>query len=58
MIQNWHRDEGPCIALGTEGAFDDIHLFGPCVAYEDGVYPMCYSGSRLILDHIESEFVL
>ena len=46
MIQNWQRDEGPCIALGPEGAFDDMHLFAPCVAYEDGVYSMWYSGSR------------
>ena len=46
MIQNWQRDEGPCIALGSEGAFDDMHLFAPCVAYEDGVYSMWYSGSR------------
>ena len=46
MIQNWNRDEGPCIGLGVEGAFDDMHLFAPCVAYEDGVYSMWYSGSR------------
>ena len=46
MIQNWQRDEGPCIALGSGGAFDDMHLFAPCVAYEDGVYSMWYSGSR------------
>ena len=23
-----------------------MHLFAPCVAYEDGVYSMWYSGSR------------
>ena len=46
MIQNWQRDQGPCIALGTEGAFDDMHLFAPCVACEDGVYSMWYSESR------------
>ena len=26
MIQNWQRVEGPCIALGSEGAFDDGSL--------------------------------
>ena len=43
MIQNWQRDEGPSISLGSEGAFDDMHLFAPCVAYEDGVFSMWYS---------------
>ena len=49
--------------LAAAAAFDAEvgqarEAFGPCVAYEDGGYSMCYSGSRLILDHLESEFVL
>ena len=46
MNQYWQRAEDPCIALGTEGAFDDMHLFAPCVAYEASAYTMWYSGSR------------
>ena len=46
MSQPWRRDDGPCIGLGAPGAFDDMHLFAPCVAYEHGVYSMWYSGSR------------
>jgi len=46
MPQSWRRDDGPCIGLGTPGAFDDMHLFAPCVAYEHGVYSMWYSGSQ------------
>ena len=38
MAQNWQRDDGPCIGLGETGAFDDMHLFAPCVAYEKGIY--------------------
>lgn len=45
--QDWHRDaEDPCVALGPEGAFDDMHVFAPCVAFEHGQYRMWYSGSR------------
>lgn len=45
--QNWQRDgEGPCIALGEAGAFDDMHVHAPCVAYENGVYRMWYCGAR------------
>ena len=46
MIQNWRRDDGPCIGLGETGDFDDMHLFAPCVAYENGIYSMWYSGSQ------------
>ena len=48
MIQNWHRDEGPCIGLGVEGVFDDIHLWEndrlvyPTVVSIDGEYWMWY----------------
>jgi hypothetical protein len=46
MAQNWQRDDGPCIGLGETGAFDDMHLFAPCVAYEKGIYSLWYSGSQ------------
>ncbi len=45
--QQWQRDgEGPCISLGPPGAFDDAHLFAPCVAFDGNVYRMWYCGSR------------
>jgi len=45
--QRWHRDsEGPCVSLGTAGEFDDMHIFAPCVAYENGCYFMWYCGSQ------------
>ena len=45
--QGWQRDaEGPCVSLGEAGAFDDTHIFAPCVAFEDGVYRLWYCGSQ------------
>ena len=45
--QNWVRDsESPCVSLGPQGDFDDMHIFAPCVACENGVYRMWYCGSR------------
>jgi len=45
--QKWIRDaEQPCLSLGAEGAFDDTHIFAPCVAFEDGRFRMWYCGSR------------
>ena len=45
--QGWVRDTpGPVLSLGTPGAFDDMHIFAPCVALEDGQYRMWYCGSR------------
>ncbi len=45
--QNWIRErDEPCISLGEPGAFDDRHVFAPCVAHESGEYRMWYSGSR------------
>ena len=45
--QEWRRDTaGPCLSLGAAGAFDDTHIFAPCVAFEKGRYWMWYSGSR------------
>ena len=45
--QAWRRDtDGPCVSLGAAGAFDDMHIFAPCVAFENGRYSMWYCGSR------------
>jgi predicted GH43/DUF377 family glycosyl hydrolase len=45
--QDWRRDvDGPVVSLGQGGAFDDMHLFAPCVALERGRYLLWYSGSR------------
>jgi hypothetical protein len=46
-IQQWQRDSNsPVISLGQTGSFDDMHLFAPCVIYQNGVHSMWYSGSR------------
>jgi len=45
--QDWQRDcDGPIVSLGEPGAFDDTHIFAPCVAFEQGRYCMWYCGSR------------
>src|SRR5262245_28531310 len=45
--QTWQRDsEGPIVALGRAGEFDDMHIFAPAVAHEDGRFLLWYSGSR------------
>lgn len=45
--QAWERDtRGPLLALGAAGDFDDMHLFAPAVALEQGRYLLWYSGSR------------
>ena len=45
--QNWERDtDSPCISLGSPGAFDDAHIFAPCVAFENESFSMWYCGSR------------
>jgi hypothetical protein len=45
--QNWKRDRAdPCLSLGSPGAFDDTHIFAPCVAFEDGEFSMWYCGSQ------------
>lgn len=45
--QHWQRNgDQPCIALGEEGAFDDTHIFAPCVVLEDGCYSLWYCGSQ------------
>ena len=44
--QRWERDtEGPVIALGRPGDFDDTHVFAPCVALEQNRYSLWYCGS-------------
>ncbi len=45
--QSWRRDsDRPCVSLGAPGAFDDTHIFAPCVILEDGTYSLYYSGSQ------------
>ena len=45
--QEWTKEtDGPVLALGDTGAFDDMHIFAPCVAYEDGAFFMLYPGSQ------------
>jgi predicted GH43/DUF377 family glycosyl hydrolase len=45
--QDWKRDmEGPIVSLGSEGQFDDRHIFAPAVALEEGRFWLWYSGSR------------
>jgi predicted GH43/DUF377 family glycosyl hydrolase len=45
--QEWRRDTaGPVVSLGEAGAFDDRHLFAPCVMLEDGTFWLWYCGSR------------
>lgn len=45
--QDWQRDtDGPVLALGSPGTFDDTHVFAPCVALENGAFRMWYCGSR------------
>jgi predicted GH43/DUF377 family glycosyl hydrolase len=45
--QDWQRDgDSPCLSLGSSGAFDDAHIFAPCVAYADGAFLMWYCGAR------------
>jgi hypothetical protein len=47
MPQDWQRDtEGPAIALGQAGEFDDTHIFAPCSAHEQGVHRLWYCGSQ------------
>ncbi len=45
--QTWQRDSDvPCVSLGPPGAFDDAHIFAPCVAFENGPFRMWCCGSR------------
>ncbi len=45
--QAWARDSGgPVISLGNSGSFDDMHIFAPCVTFENGKYSMWYCGSK------------
>jgi len=45
--QDWRRDtEGPIVSLGSDGQFDDRHIFAPAVAQEGGRFSLWYSGSR------------
>lgn len=46
--QDWIKEAGdePVLGLGSEGAFDDMHLFAPCAFAENGRYRLYYPGSR------------
>jgi hypothetical protein len=45
--QDWQRDgDSPCLSLGSPGAFDDAHIFAPCVAHDGSTFMMWYCGSR------------
>lgn len=51
MQQVWQRDSSAAaLELGAPGAFDDQHLFAPCVARMDDRWWMWYSGSRGSVD--------
>ena len=44
--QNWQRDTpGPLLSLGKPAAFDDSHIFAPCVAVENESFWLWYCGS-------------
>ncbi|HPO09680.1 MAG TPA: acetylxylan esterase, partial [bacterium] len=44
--QIWIRDSTePILRLGEKGAFDEMHLFAPAVAWERDQYTMLYCGS-------------
>ncbi len=45
--QDWKKVKShPVIPLGQQGAFDDMHVFAPTVARENGSYSLWYPGSR------------
>ncbi len=45
--QIWERDTaGPIVSLGESGEFDDMHIFAPAVAEENGRFSLWYCGSR------------
>jgi dienelactone hydrolase len=45
--QDWIRDQdAPTLSLGEPGAWDDTHIFAPCVAFEKETFSLWYCGSR------------
>lgn len=45
--QAWEKDvAGPVLSLGEAGQFDDMHIFAPAVAEENGTFSMWYCGSQ------------
>ncbi|MGE3316030.1 MAG: hypothetical protein AB7O26_13025 [Planctomycetaceae bacterium] len=45
--QNWIRDtDEPSLLLGPENAFDDTHIFAPCVVRSGQQFNLYYCGSR------------
>lgn len=45
--QEWRRDtDVPVVSLGAAGAFDELHIFAPCVMRERDTWSLWYCGSR------------
>jgi predicted GH43/DUF377 family glycosyl hydrolase len=45
--QEWTRDiDGPVLSLGEGDAFDNRHMFGPCVAQAGDRFMLWYAGSQ------------
>ena len=45
--QAWEKDvQEPIVSLGAAGQFDDMHIFAPAAAEENGRFSLWYSGSR------------
>jgi len=45
--QKWVRDtDAPVLSLGAKGAFDDMHVFAPCVHREGSRFSLYFCGSR------------
>jgi len=45
-----HEGAGPVVSLGEEGAFDETHIFAPCVVRWQNRFWMWYSGSSGTID--------
>ena len=45
--QEWVRDsDQPVLSLGKAGAFDDTHIFAPCIQQDGDLFRLWYCGSR------------
>lgn len=45
--QQWQRDvDAPVLSLGSQGDFDDTHIFAPMVATDGGRFLLWYCGSQ------------
>ncbi len=42
---NWERDpNNPVLVPGTNGSWDDVWIYAPCVLFKDNIYHMWYEG--------------